>query len=78
MYDAIEGERAGVPPPEPMPNDDMPIPFHFVADDAFAMKPWLMKPLSLRSQVHEEIIFSYRLSRARRVVVNSFGILAHR
>lgn len=78
LYDAIEGERAGVPPPEPMPNDDMPIPFQFVADDAFAMKPWLMKPFSHRSQVHEEIIFSYRLSRARRVVENSFGILAHR
>ena len=78
LHEAVNEGRAGLPQPEPIPNDDRPIPYHFVADDAFSLKPWLMKPYSYRSQVHREIIYSYRLSRARRVVENSFGIMAHR
>ncbi|KAJ8019743.1 Protein ALP1-like [Holothuria leucospilota] len=78
LHDAVEENRAGVPQPEPLPNDDQPVPYHFVGDDAFALRTWMMKPFSHRSQVLRERIYSYRLSRARRVVKNAFGILCHR
>ncbi|XP_055954830.1 uncharacterized protein LOC130010792 [Patella vulgata] len=78
VLDAVEENRAGVPQPEPLPNDDQPVPYHFVGDDAFALRTWMMKPFSHRSQVLRERIYSYRLSRARRVVENSFGILSQR
>ena len=78
LHDAVEEKRAGLPEPAPLPNDDKPMPYHFIADDAFALRTWLMKPFSHRSQIHREIIFNYRLSRARRVVENTFGILSHR
>ena len=31
----LESETLGVPPPEPMPNDDEDTPYYFVADEAF-------------------------------------------
>ena len=37
-----------------------------------------MKPFSHQSQVQRERIYSYRLSRVRRVVENAFGIMSQR
>ena len=68
----------GVPPAATLPNDDQPLPFAIVGDDAFPLRSWLMKPYPQRLMTKEERIFNYRLSRARRVVENAFGILAHR
>lgn len=46
-----------------------------VGDDAFPLKPFLLKPYSRRHLTREEKIFYYRLSRARRISENAFGIL---
>jgi hypothetical protein len=75
---AFEQERLGLPPPEPIPGDDRDIPYFLVGDDAFAMRTWLMKPFAHRHLTRRERIFNYRLSRARRIVENGFGILCHR
>ena len=63
LHDAVNENRAGVPQPVPLPNDDQPVIYHFVGDDAFALRTWMMKPFSHRSQVLRERICSYRLSR---------------
>ena len=73
-----EEERLGLPPPQPLRGDDHPIPYFIVGDDAFPLRPWLMKPYSKRNLSKQQRIFNYRLSRARRIVENAFGILVNR
>ena len=75
---ALREGTLGFPDAAPLPHDDVPIPYFFVGDDAFPLRPYMMKPYAHRYQQRDERIFSYRLSRARRVVENAFGILAHR
>lgn len=55
-----------------------PIPFYFVADDAFALGGNLLKPYSMQGISARNRIFNYRLSRSRMVVENAFGILSTR
>ena len=75
---ALETGDIGFPAPHPLPHDDQNTSYFLVGDDAFPLRKWLMKPFSHRNMSREERILNYRLSRARRVVENSFGILAHR
>ena len=83
LKEALEADDiAGWPRPEPLPNDNTEdaqrIPFFIVGDDAFSLRTWMMKPYGAKALSRQDRIFNYRLSRARRVVENSFGILAQR
>ncbi|XP_041374148.1 putative nuclease HARBI1 [Gigantopelta aegis] len=63
LKEAIDKGVLGLPDPEPLPNDDKPMPFYIAADDAFALKKWLMKPFSKKNMSHSERVYNYRLSR---------------
>eukprot|EP00057_Strongylocentrotus_purpuratus_P004267 XP_003728361.1 PREDICTED: uncharacterized protein LOC100890829 [Strongylocentrotus purpuratus] len=78
LKECIEAGTLGIPDPAPLPHDDEehPMPYFFVGDDAFAMRTDMMKPYGHRNMVQKQKIFNYRLSRARHVVENAFGILA--
>ena len=78
LKSAIEDGSINIPHESLLPGSGIAVPHVFVADDAFPLKPYLMKPFPFRNQSNEVRIFSYCLSRARRTVENAFGILANR
>ncbi|XP_049769062.1 uncharacterized protein LOC126106725 [Schistocerca cancellata] len=76
LSEALESNNMNLPPPEKVECFDGPdLPYVFVADDAFALKPYMMKPYPERELSKEQKVFHYRLSRARKVVENAFGII---
>ena len=52
------------------------LPYVFVGDETFSLRADFMKPYPQKELNRERRIFNYRLSRARRIVENVFGILA--
>ena len=70
----LEQGMLDLPPP---PEDGLS--YVFVGDEAFPLKKYLMRPFPGRSMTSDNrsrrLVFNYRLSRARRVVESTFGIL---
>ncbi|XP_068687857.1 putative nuclease HARBI1 [Montipora foliosa] len=66
------------PEPANLGERTTPIPYFLLGDDAFALDRNLMKPFPHRTAMGDEKIFNYRLSRARRIVENAFGLLCTR
>lgn len=72
----FENEQLMLPADEPLPNKTNMLPFVFVVDSAFALNKHMMKSFSgYYDKGNEKRVFNYRLSRARRVVENAFGIM---
>jgi hypothetical protein len=74
----LDNNKLNIPLSEMIQGITQPIPYTVVADDAFPLKTYIMKPFQQRNLSKREVIFNYRLSRARRVVENAFGILVNR
>ena len=78
MFQGIQDETIKLPPPEPLPNDTEDTPYFFIGHDAFPLCQHMLNSFSTRYMDNDQLVFNYRLSRARRVVENLFGIMASR
>ena len=54
-----------------------PLPYNFVGNEAFPLSEIMMRPYPGKLEEPEKI-YNYRLSRARRVIENAFGLLRTR
>lgn len=78
IYEALENNELNIPGPTALPGSKDIVPYVLVADDAFGLSMYLIKPYSQSNLTTEKRVFNYRLSRARRTVENAFGILSNR
>lgn len=78
FYEKLVLNELNIPPPQRCTNSTDPLPFVFVGDEAFSLRHDFMKPFSQKTLNNERRVFNYRLSRARRIIENVFGILANR
>src|SRR5580765_6939347 len=79
LRQALEEGTANLPPHTPLSGADVsdPFPYVFVADEAFPLPTYMMRPFPRKNVnlTDNERIFNYRLSRARRIIENTFGIM---
>ncbi|KAH7951316.1 hypothetical protein HPB52_007742 [Rhipicephalus sanguineus] len=61
----LEQGKLGLPRAASLPDSSKSCPHVFVGDEAFQLRPDFMKPLSGSRTDQKDIIFNYRLSRAR-------------
>ncbi|XP_067209497.1 uncharacterized protein [Linepithema humile] len=61
-----------------LPGSNIKLPYVFLGDSGFPISTNLMRPYSGKLLNEKKKIFNYRLSRARRTVENTFGILSSR
>ena len=79
FFKIIRNKNLDVSPSQQLPNDteETHIPHVLLGYEAFPLRCNLMRPSARNALTNERHIFNYRLSRARRVVENAFGILAN-
>ncbi|KAI8432783.1 hypothetical protein MSG28_013742 [Choristoneura fumiferana] len=77
FYQKLQNNELNLPNDQSLPGRQQNMPFVFVADDAFPLQRHIMKPYpGTHARGSEKRIYNYRLSRARRIVENAFGILS--
>ena len=54
------------------------LPYYLICDKIFPLKLWLMRPSPGGNMTEEKQIYSYRQSRGRRIIENTFGLLVTR
>ena len=77
---SLEPNTLNIPNSKAPPNIEEPLPFVIVGDEAFPLKKYLLRPypgVSARNDESKQI-YKYRLTRARRVVENAFGVLTQK
>lgn len=78
FYKKLISNNLNLPESEKCQTSSIPLPYVFVGDEAFTLRPDFMKPFGRNTLTPERKIYNYRLSRARRIIENIFGIMSNR
>ena len=72
---AMENQQLFLPEDSSVEGIPCPVPYFFVGDAAFPLKTCMLRPYPGRFLVEDKRVFNYHLSRARRTIENTFGIM---
>jgi len=61
-----------------LPGTEVCVPLVLIGDETFPLKENILRPFPGKNLTERERVTNYRISRARRVVENAFGITAHK
>ena len=75
---ALINEKLNIPKKKPLPITNSDFPLVILGDEAFPLTTSIMRPYSGKNLTNDQRIFNYRLSRARRLSENAFGILTQK
>lgn len=78
LFRKLENNDLNIPGPKPLPGANDPVPYVIVADGAFGISQKIMKPYVRSNMTHKKKIFNYRLSRSRRFIESTFGIMSNK
>lgn len=78
FFKKLANQELNLPSPEKVVHGNTELPYVIVGDSAFPLKENLMVPYpGIHEQKSKKRIYSYRLSRARRIIENVFGIMSN-
>lgn len=79
FYKKLINNSLNIPNPKPISTlNPEPIPYVIVGDEAFGLSENIMRPYGGNNLTMSKKIFNYRLSRARRYIECTFGILSNK
>jgi len=74
---AFDVGRMNIPQPAAIREGGFILSYYLVGDEAFPLKSYLLRPHPERGRLTpEQDTYNYRLSRARRIIENTFDIIA--
>ncbi|CAH1981900.1 unnamed protein product [Acanthoscelides obtectus] len=79
LWKSIQKKSLELPSAKPLPGSEAPnVPYFLIGDESFGLNINLLRPFGGKELSQKKRIFNYRLSRARRYVECSFGILTNK
>lgn len=78
LNELFTNNRFNLPPPKTLPGSNILCPHVLVGDEAYPLKPSLMRPFPSSNLDHSKRIFNKRLSRARVTIECAYGIMTNK
>lgn len=76
----LQSDNNNIPTSSRLPHDEneQKFPYYFVADNAFPIRRNVMRPFPERNISNKNRIFNYRLSRGRKTIECTFGMMTQK